>query len=179
MTYAVTNSDIRGYMRFRLVPIWKVAQAMEVSEMTLTRKLRTEFTDQEKKDFRLLVDQIAHAQDKERKDYQIAHAQDKERKEKMTIDDDTQDESALKEDEETRSKMIVFRKAKFGLDPYVTLTHGASWSLSLKINSYNCERWRGIIRLTNKQDVIDAIPELIADLTGIYKMLTGIDKEEK
>ena len=85
-----------------------------------------------------------------------------------------------------KCKEAFFKRARFGLVPASpTDCHGRPvvtedvWCLSLKSITDKKDRWQSIIKGTNRQEVIDAIPEFIADLTGIYNMLKEIDKEEK
>lgn len=79
-----------------------------------------------------------------------------------------------------------FKRARFGLVPVSPTDRRGRpvvtedvWCLSLKGILNKKDRWQSIIKGTNRQEVIDAIPEFIADLTGIYNMLKEIDKEEK
>ena len=43
------NEDIKKMARGNLIPLWKIAQQVGVSEMTLIRWLRTELPDKRKK----------------------------------------------------------------------------------------------------------------------------------
>ena len=53
------NIDLRFYAQRFDVPLWKVAKAMNVSEPTLYRNLRSEFSEEEKAEFRAIVDRLA------------------------------------------------------------------------------------------------------------------------
>lgn len=44
----VTNQDIRLMARGAGIPLWRICQSLEISEPTLTRKLRRELTKEEK-----------------------------------------------------------------------------------------------------------------------------------
>ncbi|HNX82774.1 MAG TPA: hypothetical protein PKL77_11585 [Candidatus Omnitrophota bacterium] len=45
------NLDLRFYAQKHRVPLWKVAKAMGISEPTIIRRLREEFTDAQKAEF--------------------------------------------------------------------------------------------------------------------------------
>jgi len=49
------NQEVRLFARGLGVPLWKVCNAMGISEPTLTRKLRTEFTDEEKEKIKTII----------------------------------------------------------------------------------------------------------------------------
>ena len=53
------NMDIRLYARGNGVQHWRLARALGVSEPTLTRWLRDELTEEKKKEYRALIDELA------------------------------------------------------------------------------------------------------------------------
>ena len=55
---SMTNNEVRTVAREKGVPLWKVADAMRISEATLTRKLRHELTDHEKRDMLKLIESL-------------------------------------------------------------------------------------------------------------------------
>lgn len=52
------NADIRSYAIEKGVCLWKIADALGVSEATMTRKLRHELSAEEKEQMLLAVDKI-------------------------------------------------------------------------------------------------------------------------
>jgi len=55
----MANMDIRLYARGNGVQHWRIAQALGISEPTLTRRLRKELAADEKQRFRELIEQLA------------------------------------------------------------------------------------------------------------------------
>lgn len=55
----MSNMDIRGYLKTHRVPLWRLADALNIHENTLIRRLRHELPDDEKERLRALVDTIA------------------------------------------------------------------------------------------------------------------------
>jgi hypothetical protein len=53
------NIELRFYAQRFGVPLWKVAKAYGYSEPTLYRNLRAEFTEEQKANFRAIVDRLA------------------------------------------------------------------------------------------------------------------------
>ena len=53
------NQEIRKTAKEKKVYLWMVAEKMNVSEMTLTRKLRHELPDAEKAKILAIIDEIA------------------------------------------------------------------------------------------------------------------------
>ena len=53
------NVDLRNYARARNVRFWQVAQAIGVSEATMTRHLRNELPMEEKTKIARVIDKIA------------------------------------------------------------------------------------------------------------------------
>ena len=54
----MANEDIRLYARGHGVPFWKIAAHMEISEPTLTRRLRVELCDDEKAKYKKIIEVI-------------------------------------------------------------------------------------------------------------------------
>lgn len=50
--------DIKCYAKKSGVPLWKIADALCISEATITRKLRHELTAEEKQKMTALIDSI-------------------------------------------------------------------------------------------------------------------------
>lgn len=55
----MANTDIRTHAKNNKVALWEVADALKVSEATITRKLRHEMTDNEKTKIIGIIDNIA------------------------------------------------------------------------------------------------------------------------
>ena len=53
------NMEIKKEAREQGVRMWQIAEMMEVSEATITRKFRKELTDTEKTEIRGLIDRSA------------------------------------------------------------------------------------------------------------------------
>lgn len=54
----MANMDIRVYLKTHHVPLWRLADALNIHENTLVRRLRHELPDDEKERLRALVDAI-------------------------------------------------------------------------------------------------------------------------
>lgn len=59
------NSDVREYAKEHGVKLWEVAIRMDISQATMTRKLRIELSDAEKTAFLAHIDAIAEKKAKE------------------------------------------------------------------------------------------------------------------
>lgn len=55
------NVDIRSEARAANIPLWQIADALKVSEPTMTRKLRRELTAGEKAQIRAIIEQLRAA----------------------------------------------------------------------------------------------------------------------
>ena len=53
------NVDLRNYAHQKGVMLWQIAQALGVSEPTMTRKLRNELSPDEKDEFIQIIDRLA------------------------------------------------------------------------------------------------------------------------
>lgn len=53
------NFDVRLYCKTLHVPLWKVAKYLNISEATMTRRLRNELSDSEKKKIMKVAERIA------------------------------------------------------------------------------------------------------------------------
>jgi len=53
------NVDLRKYARSKKVNLWQIAQAIGISEPTMTRKLRRELSSEEKDVMYRIIDKIA------------------------------------------------------------------------------------------------------------------------
>jgi len=54
----MANMDIRLMARGAGVPLWKIAQALGISEPTMTRKFRNKFSDTEKAKIREIITEL-------------------------------------------------------------------------------------------------------------------------
>lgn len=55
----LANRDIRMKAKEKSVTLWEIADKLNISEPTMTRKLRRELSDREKANFITLIDTIA------------------------------------------------------------------------------------------------------------------------
>ena len=55
------NLDIRHYARARDVPLWMIAQELNISESSMTRKLRTELSVSEKDRIKAIINLLSQA----------------------------------------------------------------------------------------------------------------------
>ena len=53
------NKDIRAYAKEKSVFLWQVAKAMNISEATITRRLRMELPEQEKQKVFGIIDELS------------------------------------------------------------------------------------------------------------------------
>jgi hypothetical protein len=53
------NKDIRIYAKEKGVFFWQIAKVMGVSEPTMTRRLRSELSEQDKQTFRHIIDELS------------------------------------------------------------------------------------------------------------------------
>ena len=53
------NMDLRFYAKGKGVSLWMIARVYSVHENTLLNRLRVEFSEAEKADFRAIVDRLA------------------------------------------------------------------------------------------------------------------------
>ena len=56
-----SNEKLRKYARAAGVAWWRVADAEGVTEMTMTRRLRRELSEEEKERYMNIIDEIARA----------------------------------------------------------------------------------------------------------------------
>lgn len=59
------NQEVRSASRAKKVQLWKVADYLEISEATMTRKLRRELPESEKQKIFDIIDTIAATQEQE------------------------------------------------------------------------------------------------------------------
>ena len=55
----MSNTDVRQYAKKNGVFLWQCAQAMGISEPTMTRRLRTELPEQDKQTLFQVIDDLA------------------------------------------------------------------------------------------------------------------------
>lgn len=55
----MSNTDVRQYAKKNRVFLWQCAQAMGISEPTMTRRLRTELPEQDKQTLFQIIDDLA------------------------------------------------------------------------------------------------------------------------
>lgn len=55
----MANQDIRNYAKQNGVKLWQVAKVKGISEPTMTRLLRQELPEDEKADFRRIINELA------------------------------------------------------------------------------------------------------------------------
>ena len=73
-----------------------------------------------------------------------------------------------------KSQAVYCGCVKFAKDYYPT-DRPEGWYIAVKMRTEEGgERWRGIIRSTDKVKVIEKLPEVIADLQGLQKMLEAL-----
>ena len=53
------NHDLKEYSRKRNVPLYAIARELGVSDTKFSRMLRDEFTDEQKKQIREIIDRLA------------------------------------------------------------------------------------------------------------------------
>ncbi len=54
----MSNTDIRTEAKENGVPFWKIAEKLNISEPTMTRKLRKELSDEEKAKIRDIIAEL-------------------------------------------------------------------------------------------------------------------------
>lgn len=59
------NNDVRQYARSKNVRLWEIADKLNISEPTMTRKLRRELTDIAKSKICDIIDIISNSKEKE------------------------------------------------------------------------------------------------------------------
>ena len=55
----MANEALKSYARKRRVPQWKIADALQIHEVVLSRKLRYELTREEQAKIRGIIDELA------------------------------------------------------------------------------------------------------------------------
>lgn len=55
----MANEDIKAYAKVAGVKLWEVAKELNITDVTLSKKLRYEFDADEKRKIMKLIDQIA------------------------------------------------------------------------------------------------------------------------
>lgn len=55
----MANQDLRNAAKSAGVPLWKIADALRVSEPTMTRKLRRELPEKEKQQMLRIIEHLA------------------------------------------------------------------------------------------------------------------------
>lgn len=55
----MSNTDVRQYAKKKGVFLWQCAEAMGISEPTMTRHLRTELSDEDKHNMIAIIDELA------------------------------------------------------------------------------------------------------------------------
>jgi hypothetical protein len=53
------NHDIRTYAKEKGVKFWQIAYRLGISEPTMTRRLRFELTNEQKQEFKRIINEIA------------------------------------------------------------------------------------------------------------------------
>ena len=61
----MTNNEIRSKAKEKSVKLWQLADALKISEPTITRKLRHELPEEEKNKILALIDEIAERKSEE------------------------------------------------------------------------------------------------------------------
>ena len=55
----MTNKDIRNYAKIKGVKLWKIAEQLQITDSTFSRKLRKEFTNEEKEKIYCIIDRLS------------------------------------------------------------------------------------------------------------------------
>lgn len=55
----MTNKDIRNYAKLKGIRLWEIANATGVTDSTFSRKLRKEFTNEQKQEIYCIIDRLA------------------------------------------------------------------------------------------------------------------------
>lgn len=53
------NTDVRQYAKSRSIYLWQIAEALGISEPTMTRRMRTELPEQDKQTLFQIIDNLA------------------------------------------------------------------------------------------------------------------------
>lgn len=53
------NTDVRQYAKSRSIYLWQIAEALGISEPTMTRRLRTELSEQDKQTFKRIINELS------------------------------------------------------------------------------------------------------------------------
>ena len=53
------NKDIREYAKLKKVNLWKIANALNITDGNFSRKLRYEFSDEKKAEILGIIDELA------------------------------------------------------------------------------------------------------------------------
>lgn len=61
------NKDLRNYAKEKGVYFWQIAKVMGISEPTMTRRLRSELPEQDKQEFRRIINEISAQNEAEKK----------------------------------------------------------------------------------------------------------------
>lgn len=53
------NKDIREYAKLKKIKLWKIANALNITDGNFSRKLRYEFSDEKKAEILGIIDELA------------------------------------------------------------------------------------------------------------------------
>lgn len=53
------NTDVRQYAKSRSIYLWQIAEALGISEPTMTRRMRTELSEEDKHNMLAIIDELA------------------------------------------------------------------------------------------------------------------------
>ena len=56
----MVNKDLRGYAKSKGVFFWQIARFLGFSEPTMTRRLRTELSPEDKQNYIRIIDELAN-----------------------------------------------------------------------------------------------------------------------
>ncbi len=59
MENLLCNMDLREYAKIRGVCLWEIARELGVNDGNFSRKLRSEFTDEQKTEIREIIDRLS------------------------------------------------------------------------------------------------------------------------
>lgn len=59
MKNVLCNTDLRKYAKIRGVYLWEIARELGVNDGNFSRKLRSEFTDEQKTEIREIIDRLS------------------------------------------------------------------------------------------------------------------------
>lgn len=54
-----TNTDIRKTAKEKGVCLWEIARVLDISEATMTRKMRNDLTENEKKELLVIIEKLS------------------------------------------------------------------------------------------------------------------------